>query len=836
MTRMILSMGLVAGLLFVCTATGIAQPGLYTVPPDIPPGSSPYYSSAPFSLASPGAWKYGLYGYDNPALLGVLDQPDLLVRWQDVKERSGVHQPTPWGLFLGVPHLGFGVVNQGFSYGRIRDYRISLGFGDEAFSGGLSYGWTTMHLNDPFIGVRETFARNKFLRVGTLVRPNRYMSLGLLGAVAVGGGNLVEGAADLAVRPLGTSVLTVYGDVALRNETDIATGRKADWSAGGILEALPGIRVFGRYLSTKVFTVGIEVSLGRLGASGMSALHDGSHLSTLYGVRLGAYDRNMLSKLSANNGTYVEMNMRGPLKYQRYRLFDRANTLADILDAIRTARADRTVGGIAINTSGMEAGWEMMWEIRDELKAFRAAGKKVVIFVDRPSLVQYHFASVADRIIMDPAGLMIFTGFVNGRTFLKGTLDKIGVGFDEWRFFRYKSADEPLSRERMSEADREQRQRFIDEFYALAKKEICEGRGLSEDAYESIINDDIGFLAPEALAKGLVDTLARWDAVEPVIRTLEGSDRPLVGAHAPEHYHLPSDDCWGRKPAIAIVYAQGVCAMDEGISARSLARDIERAGKDPTVRAIVLRVESPGGDAMASDYVADALLRIRGKKPVIISQGGVAASGGYWLSMYGDTIVAAPNTLTGSIGVIGGWFYNKGLKETLGFSTDKVQAGAHADLMFGFTMPLIGIGLPDRNLTSAERRRMEKGIRGMYDVFVSKVAEGRRTSVDAIAAVAQGRIWTGSDGKEKNLVDVLGGMGTALDIARTRAGIREGESIDIVEFPEPGLVNLGSFFPRPFGVSLDERPPFKELLFRMKNNGLPLPMVPMDTGTDLLQE
>ncbi|MBU2471907.1 MAG: S49 family peptidase, partial [Bacteroidetes bacterium] len=216
------------------------------------------------------------------------------------------------------------------------------------------------------------------------------------------------------------------------------------------------------------------------------------------------------------------------------------------------------------------------------------------------------------------------------------------------------------------------------------------------------------------------------------------------------------------------------------------------------------------------------------KKPVIISQGYVAASGGYWLSMYGDTIVAAPNTITGSIGVIGGWLYNKGLKDTLGMSTDFVKVGKHADLGFGFRLPFIGVGIPDRNMTDEERSKVELMIKTMYKEFVTKVASGRKKQFDDIEPIAQGRVWSGYDGKQNGLVDVLGGLEIAIQIARDRAGICPKQDVKIVEYPEKGLIDMSFLQPKLFGVSIEDDPILNYIKFRLQHNGQPMPMLPID--------
>jgi protease-4 len=267
--------------------------------------------------------------------------------------------------------------------------------------------------------------------------------------------------------------------------------------------------------------------------------------------------------------------------------------------------------------------------------------------------------------------------------------------------------------------------------------------------------------------------------------------------------------------------------MDEGINARMLVNYVDQAVNDNNVKAIVLRVDSPGGDALASDVIAESLKKAKGKKPVIISQGSVAASGGYWLSMYGDTVLAAPNTITGSIGVIGGWAYNKGLKEKIGVSTDFVKKGEHADIGFGMTIPFIGLSLPDRDLTPFEQKKIDNTILTTYKDFVAKVAGGRNKSFAYIDSIGQGRVWSGYDGKSIGLVDILGGMPEALDIAVNKAGLL-GKEYEVKEYPPAPFFNFNFFLPKIPGFSIEEEPVLRNIKFRLQYNGIPMPVLPME--------
>ncbi len=775
-----------------------------------------YYSTSDLTFASPGALKFGLYGYDNPALLNYIRHPDLGFAWTDA---TGTWNDfNRWGLFAAAPNFSVGAIRTRAGSSAITDYKLSVGFGDRTFGLGLGYGFTG--------GDKAAFGRSNFVSIGALYRPDPMVSLGLVGNATTAGGKS-EGVIDLGLRPFRNELLTLFADYGIHNQQTLKTG---NWSYGVVVEALDGIRVTGRFFDAHTFAVGLSLSLGNAGIAGQSSYDkDSKHSFNTYAIRLGAFDRTVLTGFMKNSRN-VELNLNGRMKYQAFRFFDKSNSFRSTLNAIDAARNDATVGGIAINTSGMDINREMLWELRECLKKFKEVGKKVVIFIDRPSIDGYDFATVADKIVFDPTGLIMLPGYAMGNTYFKGTLEKLGVEYDEWRFFKYKSAAEIFSRDKMSDADREQRQRYIDDVYGTTKKDICEGRHITPERFDELVNKEMMFVPTDAVREGLADTLGRWEEVKATLEKLVGGKRPFESVASLAAYKLPYDNRWSEPPRIAVIYAIGTCAMDEGINARKLVKDVEAAANDSKIRAIVLRVDSPGGDATASDYIAQALRNAKKKKPVIVSQGFVAGSGGYWLSMYADTIVAAPGTITGSIGVIGGWMYDKGLKEKLGMSTDIVKAGDHADLGFGMSLPFIGIMLPDRDVTPEERAKAEYMIKAMYHDFVQKVAEGRKMTPEKVDEIGQGRFYSGLEGKNIDLVDVLGGLDDAIQIARQKAGIGPGVPVNIVEYPEPGLFDLSSFTPRILGVAQEvtEDPVILQLKFRAEHIGEPIPMMPLD--------
>jgi protease IV len=776
-----------------------------------------YYYQNEFALTSAGAMRYGLYGADNPALLTTLSGPDLLFTWSD---QEGWESLNRWGLFAAVPNFSFNVNRENYLDLSVTDYKLNLAMGNMGFGLGFGYGWST--------GNEGPFNRSNVFTAGTFFRPFRYISVGIVGNFPANGIN--EGIIDLAFRPLGNEFFSVFGDYVFRKGI---TSEHTRWSAGAAFEIIPGIRLTGRYFDKELFTVGIEYSLGGLGLSSQARFSSDGHMYNTYGIRAGAYDRNMFAYLNKDN-SIVEMDLKGGLKYQRFRFLDNSNTLKDILGYIKSAGNDKSSSGVVLNLSGMLINREMVWEIRKELQLLKEKGKRIYIYFDRLDMNGYHLASVADKIVMDPIGNVSLEGYVAGRTYFTGTLEKIGIGFNELRNFRYKSAYESFTREEMSEADEEQLQAIVDDYYELARNEIRITRGFSETQFDSIVNNTPFFFPDEAVEIGLADTVARWDKMHDIINKWENDSKRYISPSSLSRYRDPEDNYWGEKPKIAVVYALGVCAMDEGINARQLVKQLESVLKSNRVKAVVLRVDSPGGDALASDLISEKIKEYKYRKPVIISQGYVAASGGYWLSMYGDTIVAAPNTITGSIGVIGAWVYNKDLKEKLGVSTDYVKRGTHADLPFGMRFPFIGMSLPDRDLSKTEEERFRNGIDKSYRTFLNKVSEGREMTYDEVHEVAQGRVWSGQDGTTIGLIDVVGNLNTAIEIAAERSGLKYDE-YDLIELPEPGLFDFNMFVPRLAGIKINTEDPFiQHLKFRIDNMGTPMPLLPLEFTSGVL--
>lgn len=750
-----------------------------------------YYQHLDFNLTSPTAFTHAGGGYFNPSVYSMMPGGEGEAYWSNF-DQDGINR---WGLFTGFENLGFGVVHNklGLPSGEISvtDYRIALSGGSKDVSLGLGYGWSG--------GDKDQFGREQLMQLGLTWRLNHYVSIGANESWGMKVGDRGE-LVDLAVRPLGNDRLTVFGDL----ETHVTSGDYDDnipWSAGAMLEVPAGLKIIGRVADSRdtesTWSLALAYSFGggfhqgvMRGSVAEHFDHDNAGDVTTWGVRFGYPERSDLTKGLHKNSGYLQMNPRGSIVYSRYRFFDTRVSLENILDSIDDARTDDRIAGIALNLSGSQFTRGQSWEIRARLADFKATGKHVVVFVDEATQSTYYIASVADHIVMDPEGTLLMPGYVLGRTYLASMLEKLGVGFEEFRFLKYKSAVENYARHDMSEADREQRQDLVDAFYKGYRDDVARSRNVSTATVDTWINDMGVFTASKAMDNKLVDELGRWDEAREAVKKLEGKRKAFVSNVALEDRWYPSKQ-WGEPAKIAVVYAIGECDMDKGINARRLEKTLKSLRNQKDVKAVVLRVDSPGGSPMASDVVAGQMRELMKRKPVVVSQGDVAASGGYWLSMCSHAIVSEPTSITGSIGVIAGWAWDKGLGKKTGMEGDFVKAGKHADAFFSLRPPYLPVAIPHRAVDEAERKVVLDTMHELYDRFVSAVATNRKMDEARVESLAQGRVWTGLEAKESGLVDRIGGLQDAIQIAREMAKLQPGDDVKIVEYSSSsGLIKI----------------------------------------------
>lgn len=779
-----------------------------------------------YLLAPPGQIDIGLYGFINPAVLAHVKKFDTLFAFSGPS--PDFTPVTEWGLFIAIPGLGFGTIQTKQPDNTwITKSRFSLGSGTSAFSVGIGYEWTN--------GGEETEKPDSLFTYGLLSRPIPYLSFGMSGYV-----NLAldryEIAVELGIRPFGNDIITLYSDYALLNPgiwNDFLAGT-ASFGLTARFPFLKGFYLTGRFFpKTLDFSFGLKFSTGNAAATYLARLDNLIAFSRYTcSIRAGLREPNPFELMNKGK-SYLLLDMNGYLDYQARFLFQKPHTLLSVISSIQEAKTDPAIAGIIMNTSGFYTDRQKLWEIREALLDFKSSGKKVVVYLESADMDMYLLASAADSIVCDPLGIINLQGYIMGMLFYKGLLEKAGIGFEELRLYKYKSAGELFSRNAMSEANREQMKAYIEDLYTYTLKEICESRGFSETDVNRFVNEISIFTAREALSNHLIDAVGRFEKAEEEVKKIEGREIKFIHPESLPERNRPYPVNWGGRKKIAVIYALGICDMDVGIAARHLAGDIDTACNDPGIKAVVIRVDSPGGSAIASDVIADAIKRCREEKPVIISQGFVAASGGYWISFCGDVIVAGPQTITGSIGVAGGWFYNNGLKEKLGITTDYVKKGEYADFGFGLYVPYIYLTLPDRNLNQGEREMLEKYMAGLYEDFTEKAAEERQMSKEEIEEIAQGRIWSGITAKEIGLVDEIGGLAKAITIAKQKAGIPESTRVDIIEFPKFDPLSIYGPLFNLIGLSIlkgkqQYSMPYHMtdlLIYRIENNGKPLPII-----------
>jgi len=493
----------------------------------------------------------------------------------------------------------------------------------------------------------------------------------------------------------------------------------------------------------------------------------------------------MARPLFAQN-VFIELNLNHQVMQNMVRSV-RPKPALDVFRVIERAGNDRQIKGIILNIASFNAGQETLWELRNALEKFKSRDKKVIAFIGAADLDLYCLATVADKIVMDDQGTLTLLGYAWGRGYVQHSLEKLGVGVRELRYLEYKSAAETYTRDSLSEADRKQYGEVLDDIITITRDTVTKARSWTADEFNAIVNNEFMFSAKSALARGLVDYTGRKDAVFKAVKETTGNEKKEVffiygdensSVTGSKYLYQPDKAHWlARPPVIAVIYANGVTDMERGIAAKTLARTIEEVSEKGRVKALVIRINSPGGSAEAADYVAEAIKKAKERIPVVVSMGGVAASGGYWMSMTASHIVASPVTLTGSIGVIGSWFYDKGLNNKLGLTIDTMQRGTHADLM-------TGILLPHRDLTQVEEARYRNYILDLYSDFTSRVAANRNMDIARVEAAAQGRVYSGLGALNAGLIDSIGGLDDAIRIARDLAKIPDGRKAAYDEYPK----------------------------------------------------
>ena len=460
--------------------------------------------------------------------------------------------------------------------------------------------------------------------------------------------------------------------------------------------------------------------------------------------------------------------------------------LDHIIGSIEKAVYDDRIKCIYLDLSPVNGGMAATEEIRNALIAFKdSCDKPIYAYGEMVDQKAYYLASVADRIVLNPQGAIDFRGLGGEITFFKNALEKLGVEMQIVRHGKFKAAVEPFMLEKMSDENREQTMVYLNSMWNQMLKGISEMRDIPVETLNQLADDVLTFRRGEkALEAGLVDALLYKDDVLDELREITGiapqKGIPVIGVtnYAKVPVKKGKKSTFSRNK-IAVIYASGEIGIpvmgSEGISGEKLSREIRQVRKDSSYKAIVLRVDSPGGSAYDSDVIWREVKLAADTKPVVVSMGNVAASGGYYISCAANKIVAQPNTITGSIGVFG-TIPNAGelLNKKLGITTDVVKTNKHSD------MPSL-----TRKMTDFERDLMQEYVENIYDVFLERVAEGRNMTKEAVDEIGQGRVWSGENAVSIGLVDELGGLDRAIKLAADLAGLENYRTVDLPALPDP---------------------------------------------------
>ncbi len=453
----------------------------------------------------------------------------------------------------------------------------------------------------------------------------------------------------------------------------------------------------------------------------------------------------------------------------------------EILDAIDTAANDSRISGLVVKINPSSAGWAKLEEIRRHLERFRQSNKTNICYLsgDMPGNREYFLATGCEKLWLMPTSALGTVGLMASSTFYKGTLEKLGVEPNVYGTGDYKTYRNQFTEKKYTPAHRESVESLVDSIYRRYVELAARARKLEAADFDALLRNG-PYLPQEAAENKLIDEVAYWDEVEEHFRDALGDWQPVHLAR----YKLEFANDGAE--TIAVVNATGSIEMgDSGydswegfvMGGDSVAEDLRRARQDDSVKAIVLRVDSPGGSSVASEVIRREVALAREEKPVVVSMADTAASGGYWISMSASKIVAEPATITGSIGVVFGKLNVAGLYRLLGLSTDHYATSENATFLY-----------EQQNFTPEQRRIIDRFMQDTYDTFMQGVAEGRSLPVEEVEKLAAGRVWTGAQAKERGLLDEFGGLDRAIELARELAGIDPSAKVRIERLPkERGL-------------------------------------------------
>ena len=452
-------------------------------------------------------------------------------------------------------------------------------------------------------------------------------------------------------------------------------------------------------------------------------------------------------------------------------------SVEQVWDTFRKAAADPRIHGILFEPRGLSIGWAKMQEIHDEILQFKKSGKPIITYLHGPSAREYYLAAATDKIFISPEDSLDLKGLRVESMYFKDTLDKVGVKADVIHAGKYKDAGDILTQTSMTPETREVLNDILDQYYGNLIATVAQDRKKQPDAVRALI-DDGPFLARDAAAGGLIDSLGYEDqAVSEMQTRLKQTELQKIGGKA--YLKVPLLSAGGGH-RIALIVGDGMItqgsgnetADDESFTATGFIKLLKQVENDSSIQGVILRIDSPGGDAVASDDMLHEAKILSKKKPLVISMSDEAASGGYYVAATGDPIIAYPNTLTGSIGVIFARLNLHGLYDKIGVNKQLLSRGRYADIDSDYAP-----------MSDDERKKIAGQIDAFYRAFVGHVAEGRKKPFDQIEPLAQGRVWLGAQAKQNGLVDQLGGLDRAIEILKQQAHLSPSDRVTLVPYP-----------------------------------------------------
>ena len=692
-----------------------------------------------------------------------------------------ITQPTHWTKLDSITY-DFGFYGQegisGFGFTHMQNGRDLLHSGSGKHLGGGFYLGNTSHFSSDGY---------EAIDMGLLYRGHSWFSAGLqwknLWSRDRGGRQDQQFQIGVALRPFGNRLTVAYD----HRFSSGPYGESSDFLDGGGIalvqaEVINGIKLFAGYdlgEMTKGVQVGISLGFGQMSVETFHNFDSNSDYvsPSLTGYFISKEKRRTVIK--SKKPTFVELGFEQPMSDSpspKAFFGPKTLTLRELVNEINDLAKNPDVDGVVLRADHYGSGAGMLQELVNALRKVKASGKIILAFLDSGSDQQYALACIADSIYLNSGGALAVTGRAFGIGFYKGLFDKLGIDAQFYRRGDYKTAAETFTRKELTETSREAYKAVLHDLQEFYSGMMKHGRGWTDEKLNEVY-DELIFTAQMALEAGLIDGIYHPDEIEKKVKDIAGDEAVLVKFHKqPKQWEYDWESPAG--PKIALIYAEGPIQPGKSqpspfggnkvIGSETTSKAIRNAREDKSVKAIVLRVNSPGGSVLASEDIWREVHRTthpdssdeENQKPFIVSMGNVAASGGYYISCAADTIVADSTCITGSIGVLGGKISLGGLYQKIGFDVEIVKEHEHADA-FG----------SHRSLTEKEGESYQGIIDSFYEQFLRRVAEGRGMTIEEADAVAQGRIWTGMDAKEVGLVDELGGLERAIEIAVEMAGL-----------------------------------------------------------------